>query len=68
MQFHGHPVQVSRFGGCPHMFVWVGPHVPSFWRQLWEAASRVEYFSPYGVLLNESTVQPPQPCGLILGA
>ena len=32
---------------CP----WVGPHAPSFGRQLWELPSRVEYFSPQGVLL-----------------
>ena len=32
---------------CP----WVGPHAPSFWRQLWGLRSRVEYLSPQGVLL-----------------
>ena len=32
---------------CP----WVGPHAPSFGRQLWGLASRVEYLSPQGVLL-----------------
>ena len=32
---------------CP----WVGPHVPSFGRQLWGLPSRVEYLSPQGVLL-----------------
>ena len=32
---------------CP----WVGPHVPSFWRQLSGLHSRVEYISPQGVLL-----------------
>ena len=32
---------------CP----WVGPHAPSFGRQLWGLPSRVEYFSPQGVLL-----------------
>ena len=32
---------------CP----WVGPHVPSFRRQLWGLPSRVEYLSPQGVLL-----------------
>ena len=32
---------------CP----WVGPHAPSFGRQLWGLPSRVEYISPQGVLL-----------------
>ena len=32
---------------CP----WVGPHVPSFGRQLWGLPSRVEYLSPQGVWL-----------------
>ena len=32
---------------CP----WVGPHAPSFGRQLWGLLSRVEYLSPQGVLL-----------------
>ena len=32
---------------CP----WVGPHVPSFGRQLWGLRSRVEYLSPQGALL-----------------
>ena len=32
---------------CP----WVGPHAPSFWRQLWGLPSRAEYLSPQGVLL-----------------
>ena len=32
---------------CP----WVGPHAPSFRRQLWGLPSRVEYLSPQGVLL-----------------
>ena len=32
---------------CP----WVGPHAPSFGRQLWGLSSRVEYLSPQGVLL-----------------
>ena len=32
---------------CP----WVGPHAPSFGRQLWVLPSRVEYLSPQGVLL-----------------
>ena len=32
---------------CP----WVGPHAPSFGRQLWGLPSRVEYLSPHGVLL-----------------
>ena len=32
---------------CP----WVGPHAPSFGRQLWALPSRVEYLSPQGVLL-----------------
>ena len=31
---------------CP----WVGPHAPSFGRQLWGLPSRVEYLSPQGVL------------------
>ena len=32
---------------CP----WVGPHAPSFGRQLWGLPSCVEYLSPQGVLL-----------------
>ena len=32
---------------CP----WVGPHAPSFGRQLWGLPSRVGYLSPQGVLL-----------------
>ena len=32
---------------CP----WVGPHAPSFGRQLLGLPSRVEYLSPQGVLL-----------------
>ena len=32
---------------CP----WVGPHAPSFGRQLWGLPSRVVYLSPQGVLL-----------------
>ena len=32
---------------CP----WVGPHAPSFGRQLWGLPSHVEYLSPQGVLL-----------------
>ena len=32
---------------CP----WVGPHAPSFWRQLSGLPSRVEHLSPQGVLL-----------------
>ena len=32
---------------CP----WVGPHAPSFGRQLWGLPSRVEYLSPEGILL-----------------
>ena len=32
---------------CP----WVGPHAPSFGRQLWGLPSGVEYLSPQGVLL-----------------
>ena len=32
---------------CP----WVGPHAPSFGRQLWGLPSRVEYLSPQGVFL-----------------
>ena len=32
---------------CP----WVGPHAPSFGRQLWGLPSRVEYLSPQGGLL-----------------
>ena len=32
---------------CP----WVGPHAPSFRRQLWGLPSRVEYLSPQGVSL-----------------
>ena len=43
--------QVSQVGGCPHMCPWVGPHAPSFGRQLWVLPSRVEYLSPLGVLL-----------------
>ena len=38
-------------GGCPHMCPWVGPHAPSFGRQLWGLPSRVQYLSPQGVLL-----------------
>ena len=38
-------------GGCPHICPWVGPHPPSFGRQLWGLPSRVEYLSPQGVLL-----------------
>ena len=33
------------------MFPWVGPHAPSFGRQLWGLPSRVEYLSPEGILL-----------------
>ena len=33
------------------MCSWVGPHVPSFGRQLWPLPSRVGYLSPQGVLL-----------------
>ena len=33
------------------MCSWVGPHAPSFWRQLWGLHSRVEYLSPLGILL-----------------
>ena len=33
------------------MCSWVGPHAPSFGRQLWGLPSRVEYLSPQGVLL-----------------
>ena len=33
---------------CP----WVGPHAPSFGRQVWGLPSRVEYLSPQGVLLR----------------
>ena len=47
----GHPVHVSQVGGCPHMCPWVGPHAPSFGRQLWGLPSCVEYLSPQGVLL-----------------
>ena len=47
----GHPVHVSQVGRCPHMCPWVGPHAPSFGRQLWGLPSRVEYVSPQGVLL-----------------
>ena len=32
---------------CP----WVGPHAPSFGRQLWGLPSRVDHLSPQGVLL-----------------
>ena len=32
------------------MYPWVGPHVPSFGRQLWGLPSRVEYLSSKGVL------------------
>ena len=55
---------------CP----WVGPHAPSFGRQLWGLSSRVEYLScnamqcngmqcnaPQGMLLPHE-VKPPQPC------
>ena len=37
---------------CP----WVGPHAPSFGRQLWVLPNRVEHLSPQGVLL-------PRVCG-----
>ena len=47
----GHPVHVSQVGGCLHICPWVGPHAPSFGRQLWGLPSRVEYLSPQGVLL-----------------
>ena len=47
----GHPVHVSQVGWCAHMCPWVGPHAPSFGRQLWGLPSRVEYLSPQGVLL-----------------
>ena len=47
----GHSVHVSEVGGCPHMCPWIGPHAPSFGRQLWGLPSRVEYLSPQGVLL-----------------
>ena len=33
------------------MYPWVGPHAPSFGRQLWGLPSGVEYLSPQGVLL-----------------
>ena len=33
------------------MCQWVGPHAPSFERQLWGLPSRVEYLSPQGILL-----------------
>ena len=33
------------------MCSWVGPHAPSFGRQLWGLPSPVEYLSPQGVLL-----------------
>ena len=42
---------------CP----WVGPHAPSFGRELWGLSSRVEYLSPQGVLLPlvyETTASP----------
>ena len=42
----GHPVPVSQVGECPHMCPWVGPHAPSFGRQLWGAAQ------PCGVSLT----------------
>ena len=38
-------------GACLHTCPWVGPHAPSFGRQLWGLPSRVEYLSPQGVLL-----------------
>ena len=47
----GHPVHVSQVGECPHMCPWVGPHAPSFGRQLLGLPSRVEYLPPQGVLL-----------------
>ena len=34
------------------MLPWVGPHAPSFGRQLWGLPSRMEYLSPQGVLLS----------------
>ena len=33
------------------MCAWVGPHAPSFGRQLWGLLSPFEYLSPQGVLL-----------------
>ena len=38
-------------GVCPHICPWVGPHAPSFGRQLSGLPSRVEYLSPQGVML-----------------
>ena len=47
-----HPVHVTNMGGCPHMCPWVGPHAPSFGRQLWGLPSHLEYLSLLqGVLL-----------------
>ena len=48
----GHPVHVSQVGGCPHMCPWVGPHAPSFGRQLWGAAQ------PCGVSLTTRGIAP----------
>ena len=42
---------MSQVGGCPHICPWVGPHAPSFGRQLYGPPSRVGYLSPQGVLL-----------------
>ena len=49
---------------CP----WVGSHAPSCERQLWGLPSRMEYLSPQGVLLRESTVRQPHTSGLSSGA
>ena len=50
-QCRGNPFHVSQVGWCPHMCPLVGPHAPSFGRQLWGLPSGVEYLSPQGVLL-----------------
>ena len=50
------------------MCLWVGPHLPSFGRQLLGLPSRVEYLSPQGVLPPLVYRRTASPCGLICGA
>ena len=40
-----------RWEGVPRLCPWVGPHAPSFGRQLLGLPSRVEYLSPQAVLI-----------------
>ena len=48
---------------CP----WVGPHVPSFGRQLWGQPSHVKYLSHRGYCSRESTVRPLTPVARVAG-